>query len=257
MATAMRAPEINETARARPGVSVFPMIFRHDQITVDLPAPNGPDANAAAAVQELLGGKFGEMSTLMNYTFQSFNFRGKKNFRPFYDLISNIAAEEYSHIEAVAATINLLLKGSHPPRRPQRRAPRPAARLQRPRQATHKDAKKNPAPLKEAVQHPQHRPFPQQRPDRRCRRTPWAASGPGKTCSPVATSSSTCCTTSSWNAARAPGKVARVRVHGRPLRPRDDRLPARARRHAYRCLREGVGSAHRRERLRAPAHSRT
>jgi hypothetical protein len=26
--------------------------------------------------QELMGGKFGEMSTLMNYTFQSFNFRG-------------------------------------------------------------------------------------------------------------------------------------------------------------------------------------
>ena len=75
------------------------MIFRFDQITVDLPMPNGPDANAAAAVQELLGGKFGEMSTLMNYTFQSFNFRGKKHFRPFYDVISNIAAEEYSHIE--------------------------------------------------------------------------------------------------------------------------------------------------------------
>ncbi len=68
------------------------MIFRHDQITVDFPTPSSPDANAAAAIQELLGGKFGEMSTLMNYTFQSFNFRGRKNFRPFYDLISNIAA---------------------------------------------------------------------------------------------------------------------------------------------------------------------
>jgi Mn-containing catalase len=45
-----------------------------------------------------MGGKFGEMSTLMNYTFQSFN----------------IAAEEYSHIEAVAATINLLLNGAVP-----------------------------------------------------------------------------------------------------------------------------------------------
>jgi Mn-containing catalase len=36
------------------------------------------------------------MSTLMNYTFQSFNFRGKEKYRPFYDLICNIAAEEYS-----------------------------------------------------------------------------------------------------------------------------------------------------------------
>jgi Mn-containing catalase len=64
--------------------------------------------------QELMGGKFGEMSTLMNYTFQSFNFRGKEKYRPFYDLICNIAAEEYSHIEAVAATINLLLNGAVP-----------------------------------------------------------------------------------------------------------------------------------------------
>ncbi len=88
------------------------MIFRHDQITVKFPESTTPDAKAAAAVQELLGGKFGEMSTLMNYTFQSFNFRGRKNFRPFYDLISNIAAEEYSHIEAVSYAINLLLSGT-------------------------------------------------------------------------------------------------------------------------------------------------
>jgi Mn-containing catalase len=59
-----------------------------------------------------MGGKFGEMSTLLNYTFQSFNFRGKAKYRPFYDLICNIAAEEFSHIEAVAAAINLLLSGS-------------------------------------------------------------------------------------------------------------------------------------------------
>ena len=91
-----------------------PMIYRFDQITVDLPESNGPNPNAAAAVQELLGGKFGEMSTLMNYTFQSFNFRGKNKVRPFYDLISNIAAEEYSHIEAVSAAINVLLTGSTP-----------------------------------------------------------------------------------------------------------------------------------------------
>ncbi len=88
------------------------MIFRHDQITVKFPETTTPDAKAAAAVQELLGGKFGEMSTLMNYTFQSFNFRGRSKVRPFYDLISNIAAEEYSHIEAVSYAINLLLSGT-------------------------------------------------------------------------------------------------------------------------------------------------
>ncbi len=52
------------------------------------------------------------MSTLMNYTFQSFNFRGREKLRPYFDLISNIAAEEYSHIELVSATINLLLSGT-------------------------------------------------------------------------------------------------------------------------------------------------
>ena len=51
-------------------------------------------------MQELLGGRFGEMSTLMNYTMQSFNFRGREEARPYYDLIANIATEEYSHIEA-------------------------------------------------------------------------------------------------------------------------------------------------------------
>ena len=61
------------------------------------------------AVQELMGGRFGEMSTLMNYTFQSFNFRGRKELRPFYDLIANIAAEEYGHIEAVGAAIGAML----------------------------------------------------------------------------------------------------------------------------------------------------
>ncbi len=88
------------------------MIQRFDNIAVDLPMPESPNPAAAAAVQELMGGKFGEMSTLMNYTFQSFNFRGKAKYRPFYDLLCNIAAEEFSHIEAVAAAINLLLSGS-------------------------------------------------------------------------------------------------------------------------------------------------
>src|SRR4029078_12926082 len=88
------------------------MILRIDRLGVELPPPSTPDPAGAAAVQELMGGKFGEMSTLMNYTFQSFNFRGRSKARPFYDLIANIAAEEYSHIELVSYTINPLLSGS-------------------------------------------------------------------------------------------------------------------------------------------------
>ena len=48
---------------------------------------------------------FGEMPTLMNYTHQSFNLRGRDSIRPYYALISNIAAEEGGHIEIVTAAI--------------------------------------------------------------------------------------------------------------------------------------------------------
>jgi Mn-containing catalase len=90
------------------------MILRIDRWGTELPPPSDPDPAGAAAVQELMGGRFGEMSTLMNYTFQSFNFRGRQGARPFYDLIANIAAEEYGHIELVAATINTMLTGASP-----------------------------------------------------------------------------------------------------------------------------------------------
>jgi Mn-containing catalase len=88
------------------------MILRVDRLQIELPMPSEPDPAAAAAVQELLGGRFGEMSTLMNYTYQSFNLRGLDKVKPFYDLIANIAAEEYGHIELVSAVINGLLTGA-------------------------------------------------------------------------------------------------------------------------------------------------
>ena len=90
------------------------MIRRIDRIQIELPPPSDPDPVGAAAVQELLGGKFGEMSTFMNYTFQSFNFRNKQGARPFYDLVANIAAEEFGHVEFVAKTINTMLTGATP-----------------------------------------------------------------------------------------------------------------------------------------------
>jgi Mn-containing catalase len=60
------------------------MFLRVDKLQAELPAPKRKDPNAAAALQELLGGKYGEMSTLGNYMFQSFNFRSKSKLRPFY-----------------------------------------------------------------------------------------------------------------------------------------------------------------------------
>jgi Mn-containing catalase len=88
------------------------MILRIDRLQTELPPPSDSDPEGAAKVQELMGGRFGEMSTLMNYTFQSFNFRHRQGARPFYDLIANIAAEEYGHIELVAAAINTMLTGA-------------------------------------------------------------------------------------------------------------------------------------------------
>src|SRR3954466_7651016 len=90
------------------------MIIRLDRLGVALPPPSEPDAVGAAAVQELLGGKFGEMSTWLNYTFQSFNFRTRQGARPFYDLLCSIATEEFGHVELVAATINTMLTGASP-----------------------------------------------------------------------------------------------------------------------------------------------
>jgi len=90
------------------------VFLRIDRLQTELPPPSDPDPVGAAAVQELLGGRFGEMSTLMNYTYQSFNFRDRQGARPFYDLLANIAAEEFGHIELVAAAINTMLTGATP-----------------------------------------------------------------------------------------------------------------------------------------------
>ena len=90
------------------------MILRLDRVQVNLPPPSEPDPAGASAVQELLGGKFGEMSTWLNYTFQSFNFRARQGARPFFDLLASIATEEFGHVELVCATINTMLTGATP-----------------------------------------------------------------------------------------------------------------------------------------------
>ncbi|WP_409294988.1 manganese catalase family protein [Peribacillus sp. SCS-26] len=91
------------------------MIKRMDRIAIELPRTPRPDPSAAANLQQLLGGKFGEMSTFNNYMFQSFNFRRKKKLRPFYELVASITAEEFGHMELVAHAINLCLEGTTEP----------------------------------------------------------------------------------------------------------------------------------------------
>jgi Mn-containing catalase len=87
------------------------MFLRVDKLQAELPAPKRKDPNAAAALQELLGGKYGEMSTLGNYMFQSFNFRSKTKLRPFYELVAAITAEELGHVELVSNGVAMLANG--------------------------------------------------------------------------------------------------------------------------------------------------
>jgi Mn-containing catalase len=90
------------------------MFLRVDRLQAEIPLPDRACPNSAAALQELLGGQFGEMSTLNNYLFQSFNFRNKAKLKPFYSLVANITAEELGHVELVSAGVNLLANGPEP-----------------------------------------------------------------------------------------------------------------------------------------------
>ncbi|NAZ35779.1 manganese catalase family protein [Rubellimicrobium sp. CFH 75288] len=87
------------------------MFLRIDRLQVELPAPKKQDPDAAAALLELLGGKYGEMSTLGNYMFQSFNFRSKSKLRPFYGLVAAITAEEVGHVELVSNGAAMIAHG--------------------------------------------------------------------------------------------------------------------------------------------------
>ena len=91
------------------------MFMRVNRLQVPLPEPKEPMPNAGAALQELLGGKYGEMSTLGNYLFQSFNFRSKSKLKPFYSLVAAITAEELGHVELVSNGIAMLNNGPGDP----------------------------------------------------------------------------------------------------------------------------------------------
>lgn len=87
------------------------MFLRIDKLPVELPQSKKVDPESAAAVQELMGGRFGEMSTFNNYFAQSMNLRAKPKLGAYYELVANIAAEELGHIQLVGAAINSLLNG--------------------------------------------------------------------------------------------------------------------------------------------------
>ncbi len=85
-------------------------MFYHVQNLINPIVADEPDPSAANALQEGLGGQFGEMRTMMQYLFQSFNFRGEG--MQYLDLIQGIGLEEISHVELISKTISTLLDGS-------------------------------------------------------------------------------------------------------------------------------------------------
>ncbi|WP_316570003.1 manganese catalase family protein [Neobacillus sp. YIM B06451] len=85
--------------------------YREDLINII--TPDKPDPVAAKAMQEILGGHFGEMRTMMQFFFQSSNFRGTD--KKYRDLLRGIFLEELSHVELVQTTINQLLNESGEP----------------------------------------------------------------------------------------------------------------------------------------------
>jgi Mn-containing catalase len=86
-------------------------MFMNVQRLINEIVPDNPDPAAANALQEGLGGQFGEMRTMMQYLFQSFNFRGAAA-KPYRDLLYGVGTEEISHVELIATTIARLTDGS-------------------------------------------------------------------------------------------------------------------------------------------------
>ncbi|MBP2267583.1 Mn-containing catalase [Pseudarthrobacter sp. PvP004] len=87
-------------------------MYLHTQLLINEIAADEPDPAAANALQEGLGGQFGEMRTMMQYLFQSMNFRGDAASKPYKDLLQGIGTEEISHVELIGTTISQLLDGS-------------------------------------------------------------------------------------------------------------------------------------------------
>src|SRR5690606_37541332 len=70
---------------------------------------SGPDPRFATLLLEQFGGGNGELKAAMQYFVQA--FAAKKPYPDKYDLLMDIAAEEFSHLEIVGATIQMLLQG--------------------------------------------------------------------------------------------------------------------------------------------------
>lgn len=79
-------------------------MFKHEKQLFHPVAIERPNPHYAALMQEQLGGGNGELKAALQYMSQSFRIKDPE----IKDLFMDIAAEELSHMEMVAQTINLL-----------------------------------------------------------------------------------------------------------------------------------------------------
>ncbi|WP_195251280.1 manganese catalase family protein [Romboutsia sp. 1001713B170207_170306_H8] len=79
-------------------------MFKHDKALLREVKVEKPNPQYAVLMQEQLGGANGELKAAMQYLSQSFRVKDPQ----LKDLFLDIAAEELSHMEMVAQTINLL-----------------------------------------------------------------------------------------------------------------------------------------------------
>ncbi|MBQ1015212.1 manganese catalase family protein, partial [Micromonospora sp. M51] len=68
--------------------------------------PDGPDAAFARRLQEVLGGKWGEMTVANQYLFQGWNCRLPGKYK---DLLLDVGTEEMGHVEMIVTMITRLV----------------------------------------------------------------------------------------------------------------------------------------------------
>lgn len=79
-------------------------MFKHEKQLLQDVKVDGPNPNYATMLQEQLGGPQGELKAALQYLSQSMRIKDPQ----IKDLFLDIAAEELSHMEMVATTVNLL-----------------------------------------------------------------------------------------------------------------------------------------------------
>ena len=82
------------------------MFFHVKEMQFDA-RPERPDPVYAKRLQELLGGKFGEMTVMTSYLMQGWSCRGPQKYR---DMLLDIGTEEMAHVEMLATMIARLLE---------------------------------------------------------------------------------------------------------------------------------------------------